>query len=306
MLTHTVRLAILLGLPEAGPYARECSKPINVRHFADWLQVTNDALRSSGLDDSSTVVVRRCLPLSSHSLPNRKLLYMSQQHFHPGTYLFQLPSLSIHHCLVPPQPPPAGTFVFRDYRCISFCSFVSQQSKRVKRVSPRVNAPTITEVSSPSYIFYFCDSKSGMRFLVDTGAQLSIIPPTTADCRCPNPDLFLQTVNTSPFTTFGTHSLSLDIGLRRVFSWIFVVADIPSVILGVEGLAAFDIMVDCHDSRIHDQTTKFAVRGTFSSAMSHQLAGLVHFGSSMANTLDSHVPTLASLPHRTTVFTTPV
>ncbi|BHF66332.1 hypothetical protein SprV_0200934800 [Sparganum proliferum] len=110
--------------------------------------------------------------------------------------------------------------------------------------------------------------------LVDTGAQLSVIPPTPADRRCHNPGLFLQAVNTSPITTFGTCSLSLDIGLRRLFPWVFVVADIPCAILGADFLAAFDLLVDCRQSRLHDKTTNLTVRGISSPDASRKLAVL--------------------------------
>ncbi|BHF81037.1 hypothetical protein SprV_0702416600 [Sparganum proliferum] len=74
--------------------------------------------------------------------------------------------------------------------------------------------------------------------------------------------------------TFGFRSLSLDIGLRRLFPWIFVVADIPCAIIGADFLAAFDLLVDCRQSRLHDKTTNLTVRGISSSDASRQLAVL--------------------------------
>ncbi|BHF78844.1 hypothetical protein SprV_0602196000 [Sparganum proliferum] len=166
------------------------------------------------------------------------------------------------------------TFDVKARRCISLCSFTSRHSKRVKPVNPKVSAANLPEGSNPGRTFYVCDTRSGRRFLVDTGAQLSVIPPTPADRRCPNPDLFLQAVNTSPITTFSTCPLSLDIGLRRLFPWVFVVADIPCAILGADFLAAFDLLVDCRQSRLHDKTTNLSARGISSSDASRQLVVL--------------------------------
>ncbi|BHF59912.1 hypothetical protein SprV_0100287300 [Sparganum proliferum] len=101
-----------------------------------------------------------------------------------------------------------------------------------------------------------------------------VIPPTPADRRCPNHGLYLQAVNSFPIATFGFRSLSLDIGLRRLFPWVFVVADIPCAILGADFLAAFDLLVDCCQSRLHDKTTNLTVRGISSSDASRQLAVL--------------------------------
>nr|VZI33381.1 unnamed protein product [Spirometra erinaceieuropaei] len=95
-----------------------------------------------------------------------------------------------------------------------------------------------------------------------------------ADRRCPNLGLFLQAVTTSPITTFGTCSLSLDLGLRRLFPWIFVLADIPCAFLWADFLAAFDLLVDCRQSRHHDQTTNLTVGDISSSDASCQLSVL--------------------------------
>ncbi|BHF62297.1 hypothetical protein SprV_0200527900 [Sparganum proliferum] len=166
------------------------------------------------------------------------------------------------------------TFGVKARRCISPCSFTSKQSKRVKLVNPKVCAANPPDGCNTGRTFYVRDTRSGRRFLVDTGAQLSVIPPTPADRRCPNPGLFLQAVNTSPITTFGTCSLSLDIGLRRLFPWIFVVTDVPTAILGDDFLAAFDLLVDCRQLRLHDRTTTLTVKGFPPSSASNQLSVL--------------------------------
>nr|VZI23459.1 unnamed protein product [Spirometra erinaceieuropaei] len=87
------------------------------------------------------------------------------------------------------------------------------QNTRLKRVTTKASATNLPDSSSPGFTFYVCDNRSSKRFLVHTGAQLNVIPPTEADRRCPNPALFLQPVNNLPVTTFGTCTLSLDIGL---------------------------------------------------------------------------------------------
>ncbi|BHF78472.1 hypothetical protein SprV_0602158500 [Sparganum proliferum] len=78
-------------------------------------------------------------------------------------------------------------------------------------------------------------------------------------------------VNTSPITTFGTCSFSLDIGLRRLFPCVFVVADIPGVILGADFLAAFDLLVDWRQSRLHDKPS--SVSGFLGSVLKLDPAG---------------------------------
>nr|VZI18519.1 unnamed protein product [Spirometra erinaceieuropaei] len=79
-----------------------------------------------------------------------------------------------------------------------------------------------------------------------------------ADRRCPNGGH--QAVNSSSTTSFGLRSLSLDIGLRRLFAWIFVVADVPTAVLDANFLAAFDLPVDCRQLHLHDRATTLTVK----------------------------------------------
>nr|VZI35993.1 unnamed protein product [Spirometra erinaceieuropaei] len=123
----------------------------------------------------------------------------------------------------------------------------------------QVDEKLVKEISGRT--FYVCDNVTRRRFLVDTGAQISVVPPTPVDRRCPSPGLHPQAANCSPISTFGSRSLTLNIGLRRSFSWIFVIADVPHAILGSDFLTEFDLLVDCRRSCLLDRTTGLSVRG---------------------------------------------
>ncbi|BHF58520.1 hypothetical protein SprV_0100147200 [Sparganum proliferum] len=153
------------------------------------------------------------------------------------------------------------TFGVKARRCISPCSFTSKQSRRVKPVNPKVCAANSPDGCNSGRAFYVCDNVTRRRFLMDTGAQISVVPPTPVDRRCPSPGLHLQAAKCSPISTFGSRSLTLSIGLRRSFSWIFVIADVPHAILGSDFLAEFDLLVDCRCSCLLDRTTGLSVRG---------------------------------------------
>ncbi|BHF58311.1 hypothetical protein SprV_0100126300 [Sparganum proliferum] len=75
-------------------------------------------------------------------------------------------------------------------------------------------------------------------------------------------------------TTFDTVSLSLDIGLRRLFLWVFVVVDNPYAILEADFLSASDLLVDCRQPRLHDEITNLTVRDISFSDTSRQLVVL--------------------------------
>nr|VZI26347.1 unnamed protein product [Spirometra erinaceieuropaei] len=130
-----------------------------------------------------------------------------------------------------------------------------------KPVSQRIDATVFSGSSGSGRTFYVCDTATSRRFLVDTGARISVVPPTAADRRFPSTGLHLHAANCPPIPTFGSLSLTLDIGLRRSFTWIFVIADVPHAILSPNFLAEFDLLVDCRPARLLHRTTGLFVRG---------------------------------------------
>ena len=112
-----------------------------------------------------------------------------------------------------------------------------------------------------SRLFSFHDFATGTRFLVDTGAEVSVIPPSPND-RHHKTKLTLQAVNGSSIPTYGTQSLTLNIGLRRTFRWIFVIADIQNPILDADFLCHFALLVDVKHNRLLDTTTQLHTHGT--------------------------------------------
>ena len=100
-------------------------------------------------------------------------------------------------------------------------------------------------------LFFLRDYASGTHFLVDTGAEVSVIPPSRSEHhRNKDSKLILQAVNGSSITTFGTRSLTLNLGLHRTFRWIFVIADVQNPILGADFLRNFGLLMDMKHTRL--------------------------------------------------------
>ncbi|XP_064479736.1 uncharacterized protein LOC135393089 [Ornithodoros turicata] len=91
-----------------------------------------------------------------------------------------------------------------------------------------------------SRLFYVIDRIAGHRFLVDTGAEA---------------------VNTSPIATFGLRSLTIDIGLGRLFRWLFVTADVPNAILGADFLHHFGLDISIARKQLADSATDLTISG---------------------------------------------
>ena len=119
-----------------------------------------------------------------------------------------------------------------------------------------------------SRLLFLTDSNSGCRFLIDTGAEVSVIPPSSTDRKNKQDCSGLQAVNGSSIATFGTRSLTLDLGLRRVFRWIFVIADIHTPIIGADFLREHGILVNMRHGRLVDMTTHLHSKGTISHVVS--------------------------------------
>ncbi len=130
---------------------------------------------------------------------------------------------------------------------------------------------TVTSVSGPpqhSRLFYVRDAHTHTRFLVDTGSEVSIIPPTFADRRHPPAPRTLTAVNNTSIRTYGQRSLTLNLGLRRSFPWIFIIADVRKPILGADFLRHYGLLVDMHKRTLIDTNTHIQVQGILSSDVS--------------------------------------
>jgi len=98
---------------------------------------------------------------------------------------------------------------------------------------------------------------------MDTDAQVSAIPPTPVQRK--HPGLCLQAVTNSTISTYGNQLLMLDLGLRRSFRWIFVIADVQTPILGADFLQHFGLLVDVRHTCLLDEVTKLKVQGILSA-----------------------------------------
>lgn len=108
---------------------------------------------------------------------------------------------------------------------------------------------------------FITDPLTNIRFLVDTGAEVSVLPKHfTPKASAPGENL-LFAANNTPIRTYGTKRLNLSLALRRAFQWEFVVADIAKPILGADFLNFYNLLPDLRNRRLVDATTLLTVRG---------------------------------------------
>ncbi len=92
---------------------------------------------------------------------------------------------------------------------------------------------------------------------MDTGAEVSVLPPTHAEFKLPNK----FDPNGTSITTHGICSLALNLGLRRTFRWVFIVADVEKPILGADFLSHYNLLVNMTHCHLVDALTQFAIQG---------------------------------------------
>ncbi|XP_037579867.1 uncharacterized protein LOC119462608 [Dermacentor silvarum] len=111
-----------------------------------------------------------------------------------------------------------------------------------------------------SSVFFLTYRNSGFRFLVDTGAEVSVLPASPADRKRPNTSP-LQAVNNTATATYGNRSLTVSLGLQRTLRWIFILADVKFAILGADFLRHFGLLVDVRNRRLQDPVSQSDVKG---------------------------------------------
>lgn len=102
---------------------------------------------------------------------------------------------------------------------------------------------------------FVTDRATNVRFLVDTGSDLCVYPRSVLRERRAKSNFTLSAANGTAIDTYGYVYLNLNLGLRRNFSWRFTVADVTKAIIGVDFLSHYNLMVDCRNQRLVDNTT---------------------------------------------------
>lgn len=121
-------------------------------------------------------------------------------------------------------------------------SIYFSQTATVKRPYPSVTGTTVSGVPFQSRLFYMTDRYTGFRFLIDTGAEISVIPPPAHQSETVQP----QATPTSKRLTH-VHLPSI-----LVFS-----VDINSS----ECLSNFDLMASIKQPQLVDRMNSFYILG---------------------------------------------
>lgn len=152
-------------------------------------------------------------------------------------------------------------------------------------------SPT-TPVSEKGDLLYVKDEPSGAWFLVDTGAAVSIVPPSEDDQSSKQPAYDLLPGNGTAIATYSTKVLSLNLGLHKRLIWPFTVAKVTQPILGFDCLPHHDLVVDTKHHCLRHLPTNSVTQG---KTIRGESPSIVHAaGSSRYSDLLNEFPALTS------------
>ena len=98
-------------------------------------------------------------------------------------------------------------------------------------------------------LFHVYDKFSRCKFLVDTGAEVSVFPATSRDRRFGRTGLELQAANGSRIKSYGSKLLKIRLPCGT-FRWSFILADVGQPQLGADFLRQHALLVDVKHQRL--------------------------------------------------------
>ncbi|GBN94897.1 hypothetical protein AVEN_73933-1 [Araneus ventricosus] len=106
---------------------------------------------------------------------------------------------------------------------------------------------------------FITDRKSGLRFLLDSGASVSCAPAKIYRGRRSS-NFMLSAVNSTRIRMYG--ALHIDIGLKRIFPFAFIIADVSHSILGADFLTKCALILEFIKKLLTDNLTSLQAVGT--------------------------------------------
>ncbi|CAH8609818.1 unnamed protein product [Dicrocoelium dendriticum] len=110
-----------------------------------------------------------------------------------------------------------------------------------------------------SRLLYVFDSTTKLHFLVDTGAEVSVLPRSLEKRPLQPAGPMLTAANQTKIATYGQKLLTLSLGLRRNFPFLFTIADVQKPIIGIDFLSKFGLVVDLRCGKLRDDTTSLSI-----------------------------------------------
>ena len=134
--------------------------------------------------------------------------------FHPTPLVPFTLQLTCWVPLIQPRPHPHHHPLLVSSEVRRPCQEVCFSLQLVGKSPGQVLMAASTSSLHHSRLFFVTDHSSGLRFLVDTGAEVSVLPVSRVSHSTSPAGPTLQAVNHSTIATFGSTSQTINLGLR--------------------------------------------------------------------------------------------
>lgn len=138
----------------------------------------------------------------------------------------------------------------------SLSSTIQQKFPSTKQQLRYIRQQMQTEQTNyPLYInrLLIGDRKSSLQYLIDSGADVSVISPSmTEKGKCKdktNDSISWFAASGSVIKTYDQKRLELSLGLRRPFTWTFIIADVQQPIIGADFIKNYGLLIDLANDR---------------------------------------------------------
>ena len=120
----------------------------------------------------------------------------------------------------------------------------------------RPSRPSIvaTAAGATNSVLFLVDGHSAKRFLVDTGAAVSVYPASFRDINGGSHTRSLVAANVSNIATYGTRRMNTRLE-NQDYTWPFILADVKTPLLGADFLQANGLLVDLQSKRLVNATS---------------------------------------------------
>lgn len=163
----------------------------------------------------------------------------------------------------------------RATKCRSPCSFSASITRTQSAVCARAD----------SHRLFVTDNHSKMQFLIDTGADVSVLPASLSDKRRGANKFTLFSADGSPLPTYGEQLMDLDIGLRRKFRWPFILTTVEKPIIGADFLKYFNLLIDLRKKVLLDGNTLLTTKASETTAVASTAVSCIKDSSSITSLL---------------------
>ena len=126
--------------------------------------------------------------------------------------------------------------------------------------------------------YYVQDLRNGRQYLVDTGAEFSILPASFEDKRRLPPLENLEAANGSLVHVYGRRNTTLNFGQGKTYTHTFLLADVTKPLLGVDFFNSNNIGIDTKGRRMYDISSGDWFGGGSSASSGKTICPVESFG----------------------------